>query len=184
MVLVIFPALVVRNHMKRHYQLLLDSLPPRVANDAIFRPPPEGTTFGVKFTDLGTAQLFLERARRYSYTVGAGSDTRQVQLDATFRKSDDRRARGRAFHPAYVALESPGYDRESIVQRHYEENGVHHTRLSLAQEDGTALRLGVIQYDMLADGTSKINSFTVETKAMDDKPDVIRKVLKAIGIDS
>lgn len=157
-VLVIFPTPVVRNHMKRHYQVVLDSLPPRVADDAIFRPPAEGTTFSVKFTDLGIAQLFLERARRYSYSVGTGPDAKQVQLSARFRKTDDRRARGRAFHPAYVAFESFGYDRETIVQRHFEEGGVHSTRVSLAQEDGSAMRLGVVQYDMLDDGTSKIRS--------------------------
>lgn len=109
--------------MKRQYQVILDSLPPRVAIDAIFRPPTEGKTFGVKFTALDLAQVFLERTRRYTYTVGSGPDARQMKLDATFRKSDERRARGKAFHPANQALESCGYDRDPIVQRHCEDGG-------------------------------------------------------------
>lgn len=87
-------------------------------------------------------------------------------------------------HPAYQALESFGYDRETIVQHHYEEANLHYTRVSLAQEDGSAMRLGIIRYDMDDDGTAAVHSFVVEPKAMDDKPDVVRKVLTSLGIDS
>lgn len=49
-VLVIFPRSVVKTHMKKHYQVLLDDLPRHVSDDAVLRPPPEGTTFGVCFS--------------------------------------------------------------------------------------------------------------------------------------
>lgn len=57
-VLVIFPKAVVP-HMMRHFQALLDLLPQRVADDALFRTPTEGTTFGVKFSALDSSYITL-----------------------------------------------------------------------------------------------------------------------------
>lgn len=59
-ILTIFPKAVVKPHMKKHYQFILDSLLQRVADDAIL-----GKTFGARFSSIGLAQLYLEKARRY-----------------------------------------------------------------------------------------------------------------------
>lgn len=176
----IFPLSVVKAHMKKHYQNILDSLPQRVADDAIFRPPLEGTTFGVRFSTLELSQLYLDKARYYSYVNAVTGDA--VQLDATVRKSDERRARGRALHPAYLALTSFGYDRDTIVLKHEDVGGIHTARISVAEKEGSAFRLGVAQYTMRGDGTAAIRGILVDDAAKASKPDVVKKLCECLGL--
>lgn len=44
-----------------------------------FPPPSEGTAFGVRSSSLDVAQLFIEKARRYQYSIsiGAGDSARR-----------------------------------------------------------------------------------------------------------
>lgn len=175
-VLAIFPQDVVKAHMKRHNQSLPDSLPPRVVEDAMFRPPPEGTIFRVKFSTLEVAQLFLGKARRCAYTTAGGSS---VSLGAAFRKSDERRARGRACLPRHRLLRlQPRLDHSTALL------GKFSARVSLAGDDGRASRLGMAQYTMLPDGTAAIRSFAVEQDAAAKHPDLIRKVLDSLSLST
>lgn len=161
--------------------MLVDSLPQHISDDVVFRTPPEGPTFGVRFSKLESAQVFLEKTRRYSYTTSAGD---LVKLDATFRKTDARRARGLALHPAYLALESMGFDRDTIVPRHNEVNDVNTTRISLAEDDGSAWRLGVAQYTMVNDCTASIRGMVIEPAIAASRLDLVSKVLAAPSLST
>lgn len=179
-ILRIFPLSVVKSPITKHCQFLLGSVPQRVADDRIFRSPPDGTTFGVRFSTFELSQLYLDKARRYTCVNSVTEDT--VHLDATVRKSDERRARGRALHPAYVALTTFGYDRDTMVMKHSDADDCHSTRISLAGSDGSAFRLGFAQDAMRGDGTAAISSFVVDEVACSLKPDIVRKVCESLGL--
>lgn len=115
-ILTIFSYSVVKPFMRAHFEAILPhDLPKRVADDASFRPPPEGMTFGVRVTSYELAQSYLSAARKDNYinkTTGA-----TVKLDATFRKSDEGRPHGLALHLAYLALVCHGRPRAQRVHR-------------------------------------------------------------------
>lgn len=157
--------------MRVHHEQLLSRLPAPIPDDAIFRPSQEGTTYDVKLSSLDYAQLYLHVARKctcINKTLGF-----TAQLDGTFKKSDERRARSRALHPASVALTELGYTRDTIIMQHAAEATGHFTRISVAVEDGASPRLGVARYTSRPDGSRAVAAFDIEDVAAASKLDVI-----------
>lgn len=101
-------------------------------------------TFRTRFSSVDVAQSILQAARRYSYTNQTTGLT--VQLDATVKKSNEHRSRSHSLRPAYVAISSCTYTRNTILMRHDTEASKHYTSISLAAEDVSASGLGIIRY--------------------------------------
>lgn len=120
--------------MRTHYENILHDLPQRFSNDAIFRPPFDITTFGVRLSHFDMAHSYLQAAPTHFHCSKFTGAT--VKLDATARMSDARRVRGRALHPANLAISSHSWDRDAILLRHSDDASGHFSRVSLAEADG------------------------------------------------
>lgn len=166
-ILTIFLPLVVTPFMRTHSQNIFGSLPSRVVDDAIFRPPLEGATDWVLFTSFDLSEQNLRAARRYTYVSKVTGAT--VALDAAVRKSGERSARGRAFYPAYL----------DISALHTEDHKGHATRKSLVEPGGLPLRIGVARCTMRTDGSAFI-----EEVAASVYPDIVDNVCALLGLKS
>lgn len=70
------------------------------------------------------------------------------------------------------------------MMKHAEDRNSYSMRTSLTEADDNAWRLGVAQYTMHLDGTASVRSFVVEPDTVSAKPDLVGKVLSALGLSA